>query len=149
MSEDQLSRANKAFERGNLSESERLYKLLRDSTEDQADQFTHAQGLVGLGGIASARGDYFNAMEMLHLAMEIARNTSDHRSQANALTGISEIHFARGEYEHAVRNATHAQQLAETSGNKAYFRHTSLHIRRIPLFGQTGLGCVERLRVAG
>jgi len=119
MSEDQLSRANKAFERGNLSESERLYKLLRDSTEDQADQFTHAQGLVGLGGIASARGDYFNAMEMLHLAMEIARNTSDHRSQANALTGISEIHFARGEYEHAVRNATHAQQLAETSGHKA------------------------------
>jgi len=119
MSEDQISRANKAFERGNLSESERLYTRLRDSTEDQADQFTHAQGLIGLGSIASARGDYFNALEMLNLALGIARNTSDHRSQANALTSISEIHFARGEYEHAVRNATHAQQLAETSGHKA------------------------------
>ena len=119
MSEDQLSRANKAFERGNLSESERLYTRLRDSTEDRADEFMHAQALVGLGSIASARGDYFNALEMLNLALGIARNASDHRSHANALTSISEIHFARGEYEHAVRNATHAQQLAETSGHKA------------------------------
>jgi hypothetical protein len=67
MSEDQLSRANKAFKRGNLSESEHLYTPLRDSTEDQADQFTHAQGLVEPGGIALAQAEvYFNAMEVTY-----------------------------------------------------------------------------------
>ena len=126
-----LTLANLASNLGDLDQANRMYQGSRDLFQEVGDLRAAASAGVGLGLIATARGEYAQAQDVLIRSLTMQQGLEDDLESVPSLYALGSLAISMGQYTEAEAHLNEARQRCRKQGAESWLDYLSLEQIRL------------------